>query len=114
MAVESAMRQASLVLLVLCALAAAQKPAPIPDSSVEQRKVILENPRVTVTRIDFAPGEAIPMHQHARDILAVFIDGGRLRETVQGHKPSNEKMRAGEVRFHPQGYAHSTKNLEDA
>jgi quercetin dioxygenase-like cupin family protein len=112
MAVESAMRQALLFLLALCALAAAQKPAPIPDSNVEQRKVILENSRVTVTRFDFAPGEAIPMHQHTHDIMAVFIDGGRLRETVEGRKPSDEKMYAGEVRFHPQGYAHSTKNLE--
>ena len=107
------MRRAVLVLLALCALCAAQKPAPLPDSSVEQRKVILQNPRITVTRIDFGPGEAIPMHQHTHDILAVFIDGGRLRETVQGRKASLEKMHAGEVRFHPQGYAHSTKNLED-
>ena len=106
------MRRAVLVLLVLSALSAAQKPAPVPDSSVEQRRVIFNNPRVTVTRFDFAPGEAIPMHQHAHDILAVFIDGGRLRETVQGHKPSDEKMYAGEVRFHPQGYAHATRNLE--
>jgi quercetin dioxygenase-like cupin family protein len=87
-------------------------PAPIPDSSVEQRRVVLTNPRVTVTRFDFAPGEAIPMHQHTHDIMAVFIDGGRLRETVEGRKSSDEKMYAGEVRFHPQGYAHATRNLE--
>ena len=103
------MRRAA-ALLLLCAACAGQVPAPIPDSEVPQRKEILRNHRVTVSLLELAPREATPMHQHDRDMLAVFVDGGRTRNTVLGHKAVADKMAVGEARFLNAGYSHTTKN----
>jgi quercetin dioxygenase-like cupin family protein len=104
------MRRAAAALLLLCAACAGQVPAPIPDSEVPQRKEILRNHRVTVSLLELAPREATPMHRHDRDMLAVFVDGGRTRNTVLGHKAAADKMAVGEARFLNAGYAHATKN----
>jgi quercetin dioxygenase-like cupin family protein len=103
------MRRAA-ALLLLCAACAGQVPAPIPDSEVPQRKEILRNHRVTVSLLELAPYEATPMHRHDRDLLAVFVDGGRTRNTVLGHKAAEDKMEVGEARFLSTGYAHATRN----
>jgi quercetin dioxygenase-like cupin family protein len=104
------MRRAAAALLLLCAACAGQEPAPIPDSEVPQRKEILRNHRVTVSLLELAPREATLMHQHNRDMLAVFVNGGRTRNTVFGHKPAADKMAVGEARFRHAGYAHAIKN----
>jgi len=98
------------VLLLLCATCAGQVPAPAPDNEVPQRKEILSNHRVTVSLLDLAPHEGTPMHRHDRDMLAVFVDGGRTRNTVLGHKAVADKMAVGEARFLNAGYAHATRN----
>ena len=104
------MRRATATLLLLCAACAGQVPAPIPGSEVPQRKEILRNDRVTVSLLELAPGEATPMLQHDRDMLAVFVNGGRTRNTVFGHKPAGDNMAVGETRFHKAGYTHAIKN----
>ena len=104
------MRRAAAALLLLCAACAGQVPAPIPDSEVPQRKEILRNHRVIVSLLELAPREATPMHQHDRDMLAVFVNGGRTRNTLLGHKPAADKMAVGEARFRNAGYAHATQN----
>jgi uncharacterized RmlC-like cupin family protein len=98
------------VLLMLSAVCAGQMSAPIPDSEVPQRKEILHNHRVTASLLELAPLEATPMHQHDRDMLVVFVSGGRTRNTVFGHKPATDKMAVGEVRFLNAGYAHASQN----
>ncbi len=103
------MRRAA-ALLLLCAACAGQVPTPTPDSGVPQRKEILRNHRVTVSLLELAPREATPMHRHDRDILAVFVDGGRVRNTVLVHKAVADKVAVGEVRFLNAGYAHAIKN----
>jgi quercetin dioxygenase-like cupin family protein len=94
------MRRAA-ALLLLCAACAGQVPAPIPDNEVPQRKEILRNHRVTVSLLELAPRDATPIHRHDRDMLAVFVDGGRTRNTT---------MEVGEVQFLNAGYTHATKN----
>ena len=79
-------------LFLLCAACAGQVPTPTPDSEVPQRKEILRNHRVTVSRLELAPRDATPMHRHDHDMLAVFVDGGRTRNTVMGHKAVADKM----------------------
>jgi len=39
-----------------------------------------------VSLLELVQHEATPMHRHDRDMLAVFVDGGRTRTTVLGHK----------------------------
>jgi quercetin dioxygenase-like cupin family protein len=104
------MRRAAAALLLLCAACAGQAPAPIPDSEVPQRKEILRNHRVTVSLLELAPHEATPMHQHVRDIVAVFMDGGRTRNTTLGHKAVRDKLAVGEVWFLNVGYTHAIEN----
>jgi len=71
--------RAALTAALLCAAALGQKPAPIPDSEVEQRQELLRNPRIRASLLELAPREATPMHQHGRGTLAVFGSGGRTR-----------------------------------
>ena len=49
------------------------------------------------------------MHQHDRDMLAVFLDG-RTRNAVLGYRAASDKMAVGEARFLNAGYPHATKN----
>ncbi len=106
----SPMRRAAATLLLLCAACAGQVPTPVPDREVPQRKEILRNHRVTVSLLELAPGESTPMHQQDHDMLVVFVNGGRARETVLGHKPEEDKMAVGEARFRSAGYADAIKN----
>lgn len=92
------------------ATCAAQVSSPLPDSQPGQSKQILQNHRVTVSLLELSPHESTPMHQHDRDMIAVFVNGGRTQNTRSGHKPAVHKMRVGEVRFRNAGYAHATKN----
>lgn len=104
------MRRVLVFLLLSCALSGAQKPAPIPDSQVPQRREILRNHRVMASLLELAPGDATPMHQHARDMIAVFVNGGKTSNTLYGHKPAADNMAPGDVRFKNAGYAHASRN----
>jgi uncharacterized RmlC-like cupin family protein len=97
-------------LLLLCAACAGQVSAPIPVGEVPQRKEILRNHRVTVSLLELAPHEATQMHQHDRDMLEVFVNGGRTQNTIFGHEPAADQMAVGEVRFINAGYAHASQN----
>ena len=105
------MRSAAAIFVLLCVAGFAQESAPIPNSQVPQRKEILRNHHVTVSLLELAPGEAAPMHQHDRDLLAVFVGGVKTRSVVFGHRPVADKMAVGEVRFVNAGYSHTFKNL---
>ena len=96
--------------LLLCAACVGQAAKPIPDSEVPQRKEILRNHRVTVSLVQLAPGEATPMHEHSHATIAVFLNAGRMRNTVLGKKPASAKTAVGEVRFRDPNYIHATQN----
>jgi hypothetical protein len=104
------MRRATATLLLLCVTCVGQVPAPIPGSEVPQRKEILRNDRVTVSLLELPPGGATPMLRQNRDMLAVFVNGGRTRNTVFGHKPAADNMAVGETRFHKAGYTQAIQN----
>src|SRR3954464_15855207 len=98
------MRRLIAFTVLFCAACLGQRSAPIPDSQVPQRKEIFRNRRVMARLLELAPGEATPMHQHARDMLAVFVNGGKTSNTIYGSKPTNDRMAAGVVRFKNPGY----------
>ena len=97
-------------LLLMCAACAGQASAPIPDSEVPPRQ-ILQNRRVTVGLLELAPNDATPMHKHDRDMLTVFVNGGRTQNTLFGRKPAADKMAVGEVRFREAGYTYAVRNV---
>jgi quercetin dioxygenase-like cupin family protein len=97
-------------LFLFCTTCIGQASAPIPDSDVPQRHEILQNRRVTVSLLELAPNDATPMHKHDRDMLTVFVNGGRTQNTLFGHRPVADKMAVGEVRFRNAGYTHAVRN----
>jgi quercetin dioxygenase-like cupin family protein len=99
------------VALLLCATCVGQSAAPIPDDQVSQRKEILKNNRVLVSRLTLPPGDQTAMHKHDMDMVTVFVNGGLTKNTLLGKEPASDKMTVGEVRFKNMGFTHSTRNV---
>jgi quercetin dioxygenase-like cupin family protein len=99
------------LMLLLCATAAAQKPAPIPDAEVPQRKEIFRNDHVTASLVELAPQEGTPTHQHDRDLVTVFVTAGNIEHSISGARPTHERIVAGTVRFHSAGFTHAVQNV---
>jgi uncharacterized RmlC-like cupin family protein len=99
--------------LAVCAAAAAQNAAPIPASEVTLRHEIHRDARATVFLLTIPPAEATLEHRHDRDMLSVFVNGGRTRASFNGAMPVEDLFRAGDVRFRQAGFTHSTENLGD-
>ena len=102
-------RRATTVLLLAGTLAA-QSAAPASDSEVPQRKQLIQNQHVTVSRLELAPQDSTPMHRHDHDILTISISGGQTKDTLEGKKPDEDKLDAGEVHFRSAGFTHALTN----
>ena len=50
-------------------------------------------------------------HRHDRDMLSVFVNGGRTRASFNGAAPVDDSFTAGDVRFRSAGFTHSTENI---
>ena len=104
------MRNTLVVLLILGIALVTQSPISAAEERPTELKEVLRNQRVTVSTVDLAPHESNAMHRHEHDMIAVFVTGGRIRNTVSGKEPAVETTSAGEVRFIPGGYTHSVSN----
>jgi quercetin dioxygenase-like cupin family protein len=100
-----------LVLTLSVAGFATQQHAPISADEVTLRHRIYEDGRVTVFLLDIPPGQATVLHRHDRDMLSVFVNGGRTRASFNGAPPVEDSFTPGEVRFRSAGFTHSTENL---
>ena len=92
------MRSVTILLLFaisIAALSAAQTQNP-------KSKEIFQNRRVTVSALQLAPHESAP-RQHAHDLLAVFLNSGRVQNKLLNHKLLTDKADAGEVRYSKAG-----------
>ncbi len=103
--------KAIVLLLLLCAFAAAQDTTPISALEVKYRKQIFKNDRVSVFLLEIPPKHASLMHRHDTDILSIFVAGGETRSTIYGKPPKEDKFTVGEVRFRLAGFTHSTENI---
>lgn len=99
----------TLAVLLILGVGIAQAPSTTGDRAPEFKE-LLQNQRVTVSSIDLAPHESNPMHRHEHDMIIVFVNGGRVRNTVEGKKPEMDRTSAGDVRFIPGGYTHTISN----
>jgi quercetin dioxygenase-like cupin family protein len=91
---------------------AAQVPGPDPvkvDSKHYQ--VLLENDRVRVLRINYAPGEKSVMHVHPEN-LAVFLSDGRAKFGLPDGKSEERSWKAGQV-LHSPAEQHLPENISD-
>ena len=84
---------------------------PISADEVTLRHRIYGDGRVTIFLLDIPPGQAALQHRHDRDMLSVFVNGGRTRASFNGAAPVEDSFTAGDVRFRSGGFTHSTENI---
>jgi quercetin dioxygenase-like cupin family protein len=85
--------------------------APTSADEVTLRHKIYGDGRVTIFLLDIPPGQATALHRHDRDMLSVFVNGGRTRASFNGAEPVDDSFTPGEVRFRSAGFTHSTENI---
>lgn len=101
------------LLAVLVAGTSAQPAIPL-ASEVTLRHEILRQQGVTGYLLSIPPGEGTQMHRHDKDLLTVFITGGRTTAVFEGSPPRTDALAAGTVRYRNAGFAHSTRNVGNA
>ena len=104
--------------LAACATAAADsaKKAPPPgDPAIVAKdvyKLLLENDRVRVFDVRFAPGQRAPMHSHPDHVVYV-LDDATIRLTGPDGKSQDVSIKAGQTLFLPAG-PHAAENVGKA
>ena len=88
-----------------------QQQAPTSADEVTLRHRIYADERVTIFLLDIPPGQATLLHRHDRDMLSVFVNGGRTRASFNGAAAVEDSFAAGDVRFRSAGFTHSTENI---
>ena len=99
------------VLVLFAAATSAQQRLPISADEVTLRHKIYGNERLTVFLLDIPPGQATLAHRHGRDMLSVFVSGGRTRASFNGAPTVEDTFAVGDVRFRSAGFTHSTENV---
>jgi uncharacterized RmlC-like cupin family protein len=100
-----------LVLTLITTSLATQQQAPISADEVTLRHKIYGDGRVTIFLLDIPPGQATLLHRHDRDMLSVFVNGGRTRASFNGAAAEEDSFTPGDVRFRSAGFSHSTENI---
>jgi quercetin dioxygenase-like cupin family protein len=72
-------------------------------------KKILENDRVRMMEVTFAPGDSIAMHAHP-DHAVYAVTGGKLRVTTSDGKMMVADLKAGDPLWMP-AVLHAAKNI---
>jgi len=73
------------------------------------KKVILDNEKVRVFEVEFAPGEVAPWHFLAEHVGYV-ISGGKMEMTEKGKEPMVMDINEGEAMYMP-AITHMVKNV---
>lgn len=85
---------------------------PIPVAEVIYRLEVFRNEGLTAFLLELPPRHATLMHRHDRDILSVFVNGGRTTATFYGQPPRTDSIPLGDVRFRPAGFTHPRETTE--
>lgn len=72
------------------------------------KKVLLENDKVRVMEVVFAPGVTAPMHSHPNHSVYV-VAGGKIEITEKGKKAASMDIKAGTAIYMP-AVTHMAKN----
>ena len=73
-------------------------------------KVVVDNPRVRIVRIDLDPGESAADHAHANDFAVVLGAGGRIEQAGTGERQRND---AGFIGWNRADTHHRLRNTGD-
>ena len=71
-------------------LGASSQIAVPPASEVTLRRQIYRGEGVTAYLLRIPPGQGTQMHRHDKDILTVFISGGRTTAVFEGSAPTTD------------------------
>ncbi len=74
-------------------------------------KVEIENERVRVLRVRYAPGEKSVMHSHPA-VVATFLTDGRVRMTFPDGRTEDMEVRAGQTQY-MEALEHLPENIGD-
>ena len=77
----------------------------------EVGKIVFENARARVLRIDLAPGQESPGHQHSTGFGLLTLTGGRIEEDKE---PARQLSEPGFVRWRDPSSHHTLRNAGDA
>jgi quercetin dioxygenase-like cupin family protein len=82
---------------------------PVKAASNVYKKVMLENEKVRVLNVEFAPGDVAPWHWHP-DHVVYAVTAGKLEITDKGKSPAVMDIKAGDVMYLP-SVTHMAKNV---
>ena len=85
----------------------AQDPTKV--ASKEYKKVVLDNEKVRVIQVEFAPGEVAPWHNHPNHV-AYVLQGGKLEITDKGKEAKVMDLNDGDAMYLP-AITHMAKNV---
>jgi hypothetical protein len=98
-------------LAALCLLPlpiAAQAPSIITMDQEPHHHLVMENGLFKIFNVVVAPGDAIVLHRHDHDTVAIAIGDQEVTVGVPGKPDVHQKNLDGQVRLQPGGYMHST------
>ncbi|MDP4240903.1 MAG: cupin domain-containing protein [Bacteroidota bacterium] len=73
------------------------------------KKVILDNEKVRVIQVEFAPGEVAPWHHHPAHVIYVLA-GGKMEITEKGKEAQVMDLNDGDAMYMP-AVSHMGKNI---
>ena len=82
---------------------------PMEVASNVYKKVILDNEKVRVYEVEFAPGDVAPWHSLGEHVGYV-VSGGKMELTVKGEEPMVVDVNTGEAMYMP-AITHMVKNV---
>jgi len=97
----------TILFLSQCEVMYAQDPAKV--ASNVYKSVLLDNEKVRVMAVEFAPGETTAWHQHPNHVVYAITDG-KLEITDKGKLPSTIDIKAGTAMYLP-AVTHMAKNV---
>ena len=78
-------------------------------SPKEYKKVLLDNEKVRVIEVEYAPGVASAWHSHPAHVVYVLA-GGKMEMTEKGKKAIVNELKTGETTYNPP-VTHMAKNV---
>ena len=82
---------------------------PMKVASNVYKKVVLDNEKVRVIQVEFAPGEVAPWHNHPNHV-AYVLQGGKLEITDKGKEAMVMDLNDGDAMYLP-AVTHMAKNV---
>lgn len=82
---------------------------PVNVASNVYKKVVLDNEKVRVINVVFAPGEVAPWHDHPSHVIYVLA-GGKIEITNKGQKAQVMDLKDGAAMYMP-AVTHMAKNV---